>query len=460
MARIDAQGRHPARTASDLARLTGVRSGKRSYYREFVRSDGRTKRTVRALDAISHALVRTSEGPRGLMDDIARAAGEQLVARWSILCLRDGKVPWASPRFVVVDSAGRPCAPDRVPAELVPEIEDLRAGAVDPEADARWVRAALTVDGEDIGALEVFHGLDSAPDEGDLALLRILANQAAVALRTFELYQSGIDLQHRAAQLYDEVSTYARDLATSATQLQLTKAQLVAADQRALVDSERHRIARELHDSVSQIVLSAGLAVDLARLDSAELGSRSAHVTSRLDQAKELTSEAMHQLRAAIYALHHTERSASPASLSDLLEDMADGYRPQLDISIRVRSTSESIPEDVEHELARIAGEALFNVVTHARASRAVVSVRGTGTAVALSISDDGVGDARSLRQALEVEQRSAGGIGHRGLANMASRAAELGADLRIRRSSLGGIQVKVSIPLGSESEPDAEEAS
>lgn len=433
-------------SANNLARLTGVRSGKRSYYREFVRSDERMQRTVRALDSISRALVRTSQGPREIMEEIARAAGEQLVATWSILGLRDGRLPWAQPRYVVVDEAGRPSVEEALPADVGAELAALRAGAEHRTMEGQWVRIALRIEGEQIGSLVVCHGLDGNPEPDDLSLLRILANQAAVALRTAELYQSGVDLQRRAGILYDEVATYASDLANSATQLQLTRKQLVAADQRALIDSERHRIARELHDSVSQIVLSAGLAVDLARLDSAELDDAK-HITSRLDQAKDLTQDALHQLRTAIYALHHTERGEDPASLAEVLEEVAAGYRSQLDISVRVQGAYEGEASELEHELARIAGEAIFNVATHAEASKVEVRVSSTDSEIILSVADDGVGDPRALRQVLRIEQSSNGTVGHRGLANMAKRAEQIGATFSLRRANLGGLQVRVAVP-------------
>lgn len=436
-----------SQSANNLARLTGVRSGKRSYYREFVRSDERMQRTVRALDSISRALVRTSQGPREIMEEIARAAGEQLVASWSILGLRDGRLPWAQPRFVVVDEAGRPAGEEALPEIVSAELTALRAGADHRTMEGHWVRIALRIEGEQIGSLVVCHGLEGNPEPDDLSLLRILANQAAVALRTAELYQSGVDLQRRAGLLYDEVATYASDLASSATQLQLTRKQLVAADQRALIDSERHRIARELHDSVSQIVLSAGLAVDLARLDSAELDCDAQHVTARLDQAKDLTKDALHQLRTAIYALHHAERGEDPATLAEVLEAVAAGYRSQLDIVVRVQGHYEGEASELEHELARIAGEALFNVATHAEASRVEVRVSSTENGLVLSVSDDGVGDPRALRQVLRIEQGSNGTVGHRGLANMAHRAEQIGATLSLRRANLGGLQVRVAVP-------------
>ena len=90
------------RSRPDLATLTGVRSGKRSYYRAYVRSDERMAAAVRAMDSISRALVRTVEGPRGLLEEVARAAAAHLEARWTVLALADGHLRGARPRFLAV----------------------------------------------------------------------------------------------------------------------------------------------------------------------------------------------------------------------------------------------------------------------------------------------------------------------------------------------------------------------
>ena len=55
-------------------------------------------------------------------------------------------------------------------------------------------------------------GLDAEPEPGDLSVLRILANQAAVSLHTSEQYQAGLALHRRAQQLYDEATAQAHDL--------------------------------------------------------------------------------------------------------------------------------------------------------------------------------------------------------------------------------------------------------
>ena len=61
---------------------------------------------VRAMDSISRALVRTVEGPRGLLEEVVRAAAAHLNAEWTVLALADGHLRGARPRFLAGDGAG------------------------------------------------------------------------------------------------------------------------------------------------------------------------------------------------------------------------------------------------------------------------------------------------------------------------------------------------------------------
>ena len=437
-------------TARDLARLTGVRSGKQSYYREFIRSDQRMQRTVRALDSISRTLVRSGEGPRAVLDEIARAAGEHLFAEWVVLGLFDGRLASARPRFIAIDAGGQSFEKVKdLPAPIVHELEVLRSGiARSAGADAQWVRVMMTLEGRPVGSLAVLHGLDSPPEPGDFSVLRILANQAAVALHTAEQYQSGLDLHRRAQQLYDEANAHARDLAARTDQLRVTEDRLAAAHQRELLDGERHRIARELHDSVTQLVLSAGMSVEIARGDTVNLGESASKIAQELDRAKTLTQRAVKQLSDAIYALHHPVESQASAMLPDVLVEMVSHYRPLLDATFSVEGGMLPGDATMDHELARIAGEALFNVASHAQATRVQVRLRHTRGQLVLSIADDGKGDPLTLRRLLRIELRADAEASHRGLSNMASRAESLGATFALRRSRLGGLEVKVTVPL------------
>lgn len=432
----------------DLATLTGVRSGKRSYYRAYVRSDERMQRAVRAMDSISRGLVSTVEGPRGLLEQVARAAAEHLDAAWLILGLADGQLPGARPRFLVVDGTRGALVDDEtdLPSGVRRELGAIRAGhATRTPRDDSWVRVPMTLAGDPIGSLVGLHGLDVEPEPGDLSVLRILANEAAVALHTSEQYQAGLALHRRAQRLYDETAAQARDLAERTRELRQVEERLLVAHQRELLDHERHRIARELHDSVTQYVLSAGMAVEVARGMAADEG-RSV-IEERLTTAKELSAQAVDQLRRAIYALHQPQRDVV-RSLPELLQEVAEHHRPHLVVGVRVDGTVEDLTADADHEIARAVGEALFNVATHAGASRAVVRLRYRPDELFVSVADDGTGDPSELARRLRLERGPSVDGRHRGLVNIECRITELGGSIAFRRARIGGVRVEMRIPL------------
>jgi signal transduction histidine kinase len=439
--------------APDLAALTGVRSGKGSYYRAYVRSDERMQRAVRAMDSISRALVRTLEGPRGLLEEVVRAAQAHLDAEWTLLALADGHLRGARPRFLVLGPPdgphGQPSSEDTGLPELVHrELGAIRAGhAVRPDDDGRWVRVPMTLEGHPIGCLVGLHGLEVDPEPGDLSVLRILANQAAVSLHTSEQYQASMALHRRAQVLHDEARAHERDLEARTAQLRLVEDRLVLARQREVIDTERQRIARELHDSVAQYVLSAGMAVEVARGEVECLGEPGIAVSRRLGTAKELSQQAVEQLRRAIYALHRTP-SDTVVELPELLREVAAHHRPQLVVQVRVEGEAVSFPAEAGHELARAVGEALFNVAVHARAERAVVRLRYQPEQVLVSVADDGQGDPKELSRLLRLERGRSGDGSHRGLANIESRLLDLGGSVAFRRARIGGVRVEMRVPL------------
>jgi signal transduction histidine kinase len=437
--------------APDLASLTGVRSSKQSYYREYRRTNDRMQRAVRAMDSISRALVRTVEGPRGLIEEVVRAAAEHLQSQWLLLGLADGSLVAARPRYLAIGPRGEFIDDDSLlPAEVRRELGALRAGTRSRQmVDRRgWVRVPMTLDGEVVGGLVGLHGLDTDPEPADLSVLRILANQAAVSMHTSQLYQASLALRRRAQQLHDEATQQARGLAQRDAELRRAERRLIVARQRELLDAERHRIARELHDSVTQYVLSAGIAVDLSRRDIADMETAHQDVVNRLDDAKELTRRAVEQLRSAIYALHHGGGEGQDvAALPELLSEVANQHRQHLAVSLRIEGQSFQLGSTVEHSLARVAGEALFNASVHAAATRAIVRLAYTDHQVRLWVSDNGTSDPAQLRRMLRLRMACDVDGRHNGLVNMASRAAELGGSFALRRARLGGLRVEVRVP-------------
>ncbi len=437
-----------------LATLTGVRSGKRSYYRAYVRSDERMAAAVRAMDSISRALVRTVEGPRGLLEEVTRAAAAHLHARWTVLVLVDGELRGARPRLLACDGDGRVTDDEgSLPDGVRAEVDGVRHGR-DPLDPHGWVRVPMTLEGRRVGHLLLLHGLPDDPEPGDLSVLRILANQAAVSLHTSEQYQAGLALHRRAQRLYDEATEQSRDLAQRTAELRQVEQRLQVAHQRELIDTERHRIARELHDSVSQYVLSAGMAVEVARGDAEALGAAAAPVVEQLLTAKQLSQEAVEQLRRAIYALHQAHPD-TVSTLPELVRAVTQHHQSGLAVEVRVRGQARQLPADAHHEIARAVGEALFNVAVHARARRASVGLRYGPDQLLVSVSDDGEGDPAHLRRLLELERCMPADGRHRGLANIEARTRALGGTVTFRRARMGGVRVELRLPLDHDPSPD-----
>lgn len=430
----------------DLERLTGLRSGKGTYYPELRVTAQRLDRVVSALDTISRALVQTIDGPENLVRAVAEAARSHLDADWVLLALADGALPEASPRHLILDSAGAAYAFEGLPRAIDPgphlpdvvlnRLNDILRGQLAqfrlPVIERQHAHVPIELDGDVIGAFAAWTPRSRALDSSDEVVMRILASQTAVALQNCALFSKS---QALLAQ------SEARNAELLATQRELG-----AAQRHQVLDSERRRIARELHDSVAQTVLSAGMQIEVCRHEAESLSAAS-ELIDRLDLAKDLSRSAVEQLRSAIYALNHTA-DAHRSSLSELLAQLATVHMPEdLRVTLRVSGPTVELPSEVEHTLLRIAGEALFNTAMHGNATRAVVRLAYGKSALSLSIADDGTGDPHRLRMMLRLAAATDVDGRHRGLANMRARAHEHGGTFEVQRSRIGGVRVVARIP-------------
>ncbi len=430
----------------DLARLTGVRSGKGTFYPEFRVTAKRLDRVVAALDAISRALVQTIEGPENLVRAVAEAARANLDADWVLLALADGALPEASLRHLILDANGVAYAfeglsgaaepPPHLPDAVLNRLNDILRGQLAqfrlPVIERQHAHVPIELDGGVIGAFAAWTPPHRALDGTDGVVMRILASQTAVALQNSALYSKSVAL-------------LAQSEARNA-ELQATQRELGAAQRHQVLDSERHRIARELHDSVAQTVLSAGMQIEVCRSEVHSLPA-TGELVDRLDLAKDLTRSATEQLRSAIYALNRPG-DAQRSSLAEMLEQLATVHMPEdLRVTVRVNGTMTELPGEVEHALLRIAGEALFNTAMHGNATRAMIRLSYGPEAVSLSISDDGDGEPEKLRRMLKLAEAGDVDGRHRGLANMRARAREHGGTFEVRTARIGGIQAVATIP-------------
>ncbi|MCG7594512.1 histidine kinase [Mycobacterium sp. PSTR-4-N] len=375
---------------------------------------------------------------------MAEAARATLDADWVLLALADGALPEASVRHLILDSAGVAYAFEglcdatdpgaALPDAVLNRLNDILRGQLAafrlPVMESRHAHVPIELDGTVIGAFAAWTSPHRTLDGTDAMVMRILAGQTAVALQNSALFTKSVTLLEQSE---------ARNAELLATQRELG-----AVQRHQVLNSERHRIARELHDSVAQTVLSAGMQIEVCR---SEIAEQSTELAGRLDLAKELTRSATEQLRSAIYALNQPA-DAQRSSLAAMLGQLATVHMPEdLRVSLRVDGHARELPSDVEHALLRIAGEALFNTAMHGNATRAIVRLTYRADAVSLSIADDGTGDPHKIRLMLRMAEAADVDGRHRGLANMAARATGHGGGFDVHRSRLGGVRVVARIP-------------
>jgi signal transduction histidine kinase len=434
----------------DLRSLTGIRSSKRSFYIEYRATSLRLERAVRSLERVAHVLGSTSQGPASLCTEVVEAAGAHLGARRMVLVLADGALPeasfravcWRRHQGVTLGEAGL----GRAERQLIDlTLNTLRhAGEVcEPFLQGDLCVVPLPVEGSMVGLLVGWVDDPGPLSDADLSVLHILGSQVAVALRND-------DLLRRSERLRAEAERQAADLAERNLEVRETRTRLSIAEQQATIETERRRIARELHDSVAQHMLSAGMTIEWCR---AEVDPDS-EVHERLSRATTLTRTAIGQLRSAIGAL--TQQVDTDEDLPGMLQQLARVHASsKIDVALRVEGRPLPLPKSMDHALLRIAGEAVFNATRHGEASRIIVRLSYRPEVVRLSVADDGCGDPEDLRRHVAAAAAPGRGAGYQqGLANMISRAEELGGLLRFRRARLGGIRVVAQLPLTADGGP------
>jgi len=245
----------------------------------------------------------------------------------------------------------------------------------------------------------------------------------------------------------------AAELTRRNEQLRRAREHLARVRQAELVNAERHRIARDLHDSVAQCLVGIGMHLEWCHrhLDP------SSPAYERLAASKELARAGLGWVRSAVEELSGLEQPGT--GLGQALRDLAADFRSagQLRVSVRVTARQRQLPPAVEHALFQIAQEGLWNAVRHANATQAWLSLAYAEDQITLSVSDDGSGDPAAVGRYLTTAATAAPRRGRQepqnhgpqnhGLRNIAERVAELGGEVRLRRRRGGGLRVSVRVP-------------
>jgi signal transduction histidine kinase len=254
----------------------------------------------------------------------------------------------------------------------------------------------ISPDAAIIGAFYLTEKIDAAAFDGeDQELIELLAAHASIAITNASLYERSRELS---------------------------------------ILSERNRLALELHDVVSQKLFSVTLTAEAAatQMDRDLVAAR-----AQLERLRELTREALDELRSLILGLRPPEldRDGLEGTLRKEVEMLARTHGTEIELKAEPGFTGDDGDSDLA--LLRIAHEALNNAIRHARAEHVTVRLARNDGALVVEVSDDGIGfdpHAPDLRSR------------HLGLTSMEERARESGGRLRIKSSPGAGTTVRIEL--------------
>jgi GAF domain-containing protein/anti-sigma regulatory factor (Ser/Thr protein kinase) len=252
----------------------------------------------------------------------------------------------------------RPLRFDNLPKEKEHlDVEVVPGGG--PKANESWLGVPMLYGEEVLGAIVVGSYQPSAFDAGHQQTLTSIGNQAAVALQNARLYEQA---------------------------------------QQLAVMEERQRLARELHDAVTQTLFSASLIAEALP----ELWERDkSEGRQLLSELRQLSRGALAEMRTLLLELRPA--ALVEAGLNDLLRQLGEATTGRTGAPVRLSVEGQAVlPPDVHVAIYRIAQEALNNVVKHARACEVTIQLRRAlipygdsrlhRTRLELLVSDDGCG--------------------------------------------------------------------
>jgi signal transduction histidine kinase len=341
---------------------------------------------------ISEVMQITTQAARSLL----HADGVTFVLRDGDLCYyaeEDAVSPlWKGRRFPMGACISGWCMTEEKPAV----IPDIYADPRIPQDAYRstFVRSLAMVpvrhEQAAIAAMGAYWASCRQVTPEELELLETVANSAALAIAFVEMQQAP---QH-------ELRKLAAELARSR-------------------ESERRRIARELHDTTCQDLVTASLTVErLERL----VGTKHLDGHAVMVELGQTLDRALHDLRTLSYVLHAPATSAS--HLADTLRTLITGFASRAGIKVRFKTKYTGRPsEGIERAIIAIVQEALMNIHRHSGSKTAYIGLNPSEGSLVLTIADRG---------------QWRGGVEGVGLASMRERIAEVGGTLSVRASPRG----------------------
>ncbi|MGM0807037.1 MAG: sensor histidine kinase [Bacillota bacterium] len=199
-----------------------------------------------------------------------------------------------------------------------------------------------------------------------------------------------------------------------------------------IISQERNRLARELHDSVSQQLFAASMIMSAVNETRREEDSRE---TKQLKLVEETIHQTQLEMRALL--LHLRPAALNGKSLQKGMEELLQELLQKVPIELKWKIETIPLAKGVEDHLFRILQESVSNILRHAQANKAQILLVQREDLIILRIEDDGVG--------FKMDQEKTGSYG---LQNMHERAAEIGGTLKIVSLPGEGTRLEVKVPI------------
>jgi signal transduction histidine kinase len=295
--------------------------------------------------------------------------------------------------------------------------------------------APLEVKGELVGLLQLASPQVAHFTQDMMDFISTVAGQVSVSIENARLYDAvrafNVELEQKVNLRTRELESARWALAEKARQLQ----RLLKESYR-IQESTQARIAQDMHDGVTQMVIGALYELQAARQI---YPSDSGTANQKMQRSLALLEEVEGEIRRVIYDLHPPvlDMMGIVVAVERYVEGFSETF--QLPCSVAVVGDPKRLPRDTEIAIYRIIQSALNNVASHAQANKCIVGFNFDAEMLTVKIEDDGVGfDHRKV-------MNSPGD--HLGLIGMKERAEGLGAQLEVIGSSEGGTVVSVRLP-------------
>lgn len=333
----------------------------------------------------------------------------------------------------------RSSQPIRLTSNGAGDADTLLASQPEPQ---HFLGVPIVAHGETIGALYMTNPLDGQEfSQEDAQLMTMLAAHAAVAIENARLYgeirEMNEALEARVRERTAQLQAVSEERTRYAEALRLVLERTVRVQ-----EEERHRIAKDMHDGVSQWLMGALYEIQAAKLSLNKEPDQAVH---NLDEAQAMLKRIKDEMRRVIYDLHPPILESN--GLVAALRTQAADFQAMtgLPCQVRVVGTPRRLPAEQELALYRIVQEALHNAAAHAAPRQVQVMVEFGRSQLALSVADDGRG--------FSLKEVTSGERPHLGLLGMHERAYSIGGKVSVESALGQGSVIRVELPLESTAE-------